>query len=136
MAIRVLLAKLGLDAHTIGVTVIAQALRNAGMEVIYSGLKQTPETVVSTAIQEDVDVVGLSSLSAAHMSHFPRVVELLREAGAGDKLVIGGGVIPEEDERELLEAGMDRIFTMGTETSEIVAYIEDWVARRDASQAS
>ncbi len=132
--IRVLLAKLGLDAHTIGVTVIAQALRDAGMEVIYSGLRQTPEMVASTAIQEDVDVVGLSSLSAAHMSHFPRVVELLQEAGAGDKLVLGGGVIPAEDEKALLEAGLHKVFTMGTETSEIVAYIEDWVARRDAQR--
>ena len=125
--IRVLLAKLGLDAHTIGVNVIAQALRDAGMEVVYSGLKQTPEMVVSTAIQEDVDVVGLSSLSAAHMNHFPKVVELLRERGAGDKLVIGGGVIPEEDAEALLAAGVERIFTMGTETAEIVRYIESRV---------
>ncbi len=123
-----LLAKLGLDAHTIGVNVIAQALRDAGMEVVYSGLKQTPEMVVSTAIQEDVDVVGLSSLSAAHMNHFPKVVELLRERGAGDKLVIGGGVIPEEDAEALLAAGVERIFTMGTETAEIVRYIESRVA--------
>ena len=130
--IRVLLAKLGLDAHTIGVTVIAQALRDAGMEVIYSGLKQTPEMVSSTAIQEDVDVVGLSSLSAAHMSHFPRVVELLREGGAGDKLVLGGGVIPDEDEQELLAAGIHKVFKMGTGTEDIVAFIETWVADRDA----
>jgi methylmalonyl-CoA mutase C-terminal domain/subunit len=130
--IRVLLAKLGLDAHTIGVNVIAQALRDAGMEVIYSGLKQTPEMVVNTAIQEDADVVGMSSLSAAHMAHFPRVVELLRERGADDKLVIGGGVIPEEDAAELIQAGVRKIFTMGTETSEIVRYIQDWAAARDA----
>lgn len=125
--IRVLLAKLGLDAHTIGVNVIAQALRDAGMEVVYSGLKQTPEMVVNTAIQEDVDVVGLSSLSAAHMNHFPKVVELLRERGAGDKIVLGGGVIPEEDAEALLAAGVERIFTMGTETAEIVRYIESRV---------
>ncbi len=125
--IRVLLAKLGLDAHTIGVNVIAQALRDAGMEVVYSGLKQTPEMVVATAIQEDVDVVGLSSLSAAHMNHFPRVVELLRERGAQDKIVIGGGVIPEEDAEALLAAGVEKIFTMGTETTEIVAYIQSRV---------
>ena len=130
---RVLLAKLGLDAHTIGVTVIAQALRDAGMEVIYSGLKQTPEMVAATAIQEDVDVVGLSSLSAAHMSHFPRVVELLKEQGGGDKLVLGGGVIPAEDEAALLAAGMDKIFTMGSETSDIVAFIESWMEERRAS---
>ena len=134
--IRVLLAKLGLDAHTIGVTVIAQALRDAGMEVIYGGLKQTPEMVASTAIQEDVDVVGMSSLSNAHMIHFPRVVELLRERGAGDKLVLGGGVIPEEDAEVLRAAGIGKVFTMGTEMSEIVAFIQEWVAARDAQRAS
>jgi methylmalonyl-CoA mutase C-terminal domain/subunit len=128
--IRVLLAKLGLDSHTIGVTVIARALRDAGMEVVYSGLKQTPEMVVATAIQEDVDVVGLSSLSAAHMQHFPRVVELLREQGAGDKLVIAGGVIPAEDAALLRRAGVRAIFTMGTATDEIVAYIRQWAATR------
>jgi methylmalonyl-CoA mutase C-terminal domain/subunit len=128
--VRVLLAKLGLDSHTIGVTVIARALRDAGMEVIYSGLKQTPEMVVATAIQEDADVVGLSSLSAAHMQHFPRVVELLRERGAGDKLVIAGGVIPEEDAAALRRAGVREIFTMGTPTDEIVAYIRHWQASR------
>jgi len=128
--VRVLLAKLGLDSHTIGVTVIAHALRDAGMEVIYSGLKQTPEMVANTAIQEDVDVVGLSSLSAAHMQHFPRVVALLQERGAGDKLVIGGGVIPEEDAEELRKAGLAEIFTMGTGTDDIVRYIEQWWAER------
>lgn len=128
--VRVLLAKLGLDSHTIGVTVIAHALRDAGMEVIYSGLKQTPEMVINTAIQEDVDVVGLSSLSAAHMQHFPRVVELLQERGAGDKLVIAGGVIPEEDAKELRKRGLAEIFTMGTGTDEIVRYIERWWAER------
>ena len=124
--IRVLLAKVGLDSHTIGVTVIAKALRDAGMEVIYSGLKQTPEMVVQTAIQEDADIVGLSSLSAAHMRHFTRVMELLAEKGAGDKLVIGGGVIPDEDAKRLKEAGVAAIFTMGTATSEIIDYIEKW----------
>ena len=128
--IRVLLAKLGLDSHTIGVTVIARALRDAGMEVIYSGLKQTPEMVAAAAIQEDVDVVGLSSLSAAHMQHFPRVVELLREQGAGEKLVIAGGVIPAGDAAELRRAGVREIFTMGTPTDEIVAYIRQWAASR------
>ena len=128
--IRVLLAKLGLDSHTIGVTVIARALRDAGMEVIYSGLKQTPEMVAATAIQEDVDVVGLSSLSAAHMQHFPRVVELLREQGAGDKLVIAGGVIPAEDAAMLRRVGVSAIFTMGTSTDEIVAYLRQWAASR------
>ena len=128
--IRVLLAKLGLDSHTIGVTVIARALRDAGMEVIYSGLKQTPEMVAATAVQEDVDVVGLSSLSAAHMQHFPRVVELLREQGAGDKLLIAGGVIPAEDAARLRQAGVAAIFTMGTSTDEIVAFLRQWAANR------
>ncbi|MEE3325866.1 MAG: cobalamin B12-binding domain-containing protein [Myxococcota bacterium] len=131
--IRVLLAKLGLDAHTIGINVIAQAMRDAGMEVIYSGLRQTPEMVVNAAIQEGVDVVGMSSLSAAHMQHFPEVVRQLRERGAGDILVIGGGVIPEEDAAELMEAGLDQIFTMGTDTREIVRYLEERVRERDAT---
>ena len=131
--IRVLLAKLGLDAHTIGVTVIAQAMRDAGMEVVYTGLRQTPEMVVNAAIQEGVDVVGLSSLSAAHMKHFPEVVRQLRERGAEEILIVGGGVIPEEDEAELIEAGLDRIFTMGTDTREIVQYIEQRVRERDES---
>jgi methylmalonyl-CoA mutase, C-terminal domain len=124
--IRILLAKLGLDTHTIGITVIAHALRDAGMEVIFSGLKQTPEMVVATAIQEDVDVVGISSLSAAHMRHLPRVVELLRAQGADDKLVIAGGVIPQEDAAALKAAGVREIFTMGAGTREIVDYIRDW----------
>lgn len=132
--IRVLLAKLGLDAHTVGVTVIAHALRDAGMEVIYSGLRQTPEMVANAAIQESVDVVGMSSLSAAHMHHMPRVVELLRERGADDKLILCGGVIPEEDVKELLEAGVHQVFTMGTPTAEIIRAIRDWVTERDARE--
>jgi methylmalonyl-CoA mutase C-terminal domain/subunit len=129
---RVLLAKLGLDSHTIGVTVVAHALRDAGMEVIYSGLKQTPEMVAQTAVEEDADVVGMSSLSAAHMHHLPRVVELLREQGAGDKLVIAGGVIPEEDAARLQSLGVAAVFTMGTPTGEIVDFIERWAAGRSA----
>ena len=129
--IRVLLAKLGLDTHTIGVTVIAHALRDAGMEVIFSGLKQTPEMVVATAIQEDVDVVGISSLSAAHMRHLPRVVELLRAQGAGDKLVIAGGVIPEEDAAQLKAAGISEIFTMGAGTADIIGYIREWWTKHE-----
>jgi methylmalonyl-CoA mutase C-terminal domain/subunit len=128
--IRVLLAKLGLDAHTIGVTVIAKSLRDVGMEVIYSGLKQTPEMVVATAIQEDVDVVGISSLSAAHMNHLPRVIELLKEQGIDDKLIIAGGVIPKEDAATLKAQGVAEVFTMGTETAAIARYIEDWWATR------
>lgn len=105
-------------------------LRDAGMEVLFSGLKQTPEMVVQTAIDEDVDLVGLSGLSAAHMRHFPRVVEPLREQGAGEKLVIGGGVIPEEDAAELGRLGVARIFTMGTPTGEVVDYVRSWRDRR------
>jgi len=133
--IRVLLAKLGLDTHTIGVTVLAHALREAGMEVIFAGLKQTPEAVVNTAIQEDVDVVGLSSLSAGHMRHFPRVVELLRANGAGDKLVIGGGVMPREDIVVLKQAGVREVFTMGTATADIIAYIRRWHAGQPTGPA-
>jgi methylmalonyl-CoA mutase C-terminal domain/subunit len=128
--IRVLVAKLGLDAHTIGITVLAQAMRDAGMEVIYSGLRQTPEMVVQTAIQEDVDVVGLSSLSGAHMKHFPMVVDLLREKGAGNKLVIAGGVIPDDDVIALKRCGVAEIFTMGTHTGEVTSYIDDWWTQR------
>lgn len=129
--IRVLVAKLGLDAHTIGVTVLARALRDAGMEVVYSGLRQTPEMVANAAIEEGVDVVGLSSLSGAHLKHFPRVVELLRDQGAGNKLVIGGGVIPEEDVVILKEQGLAEIFTMGAEMAEITSYIEQWWTERN-----
>jgi methylmalonyl-CoA mutase C-terminal domain/subunit len=130
--IRVLLAKLGLDTHTIGVTVVAHALRDAGMEVIFTGLKQTPEAVVGTAIQEDVDVVGISSLSAAHMRHVPQVVALLRARGAGDKCVIAGGVIPHEDAAALRAAGVNEIFTMGAQTTDIIDYIRRWCSGRAA----
>ena len=134
--LRVLLAKLGLDTHTVGVTVIARALRDAGMEVIFTGLKQTPEMVANTAIQEDVDVVGVSSLSAGHMRNIPLLAQLLREKGGGDKLLIVGGVIPEEDQALLREAGVARIFTMGTATREIVDYLNAWRAERDAAGAA
>lgn len=126
--IRVLIAKLGLDGHTTGAIVVARALRDAGMEVIYTGLRQTPEMVVRTAIQEDVDVVGISTLSGAHMKHFPKVVQLLKEGGAEDKLVIGGGVIPQEDLDELETLGVSGLFTMGTPTSDIVKFIRNRVA--------
>ena len=132
---RVLLAKLGLDAHTIGITVVAHALRDAGMEVIYSGLRQTPEAVANAAIQEDIDVVGISSLSAAHMHHLPKIIEILRERGADEMLVICGGVIPEEDVRTLQDAGVARGFTMGTQTQAIVDYIEERMAARESDSA-
>lgn len=132
--IRVLLAKLGMDTHTVGVTVIGHALREAGMEVIFTGLKQTPEMVCAAAVQEDVDVVGISTLSAGHTRSLPRLARLLREAGAGDKLLVAGGVIPEEDKPLLEQAGVDRIFTMGSDTRDIVAYLEQWWADRQADR--
>jgi methylmalonyl-CoA mutase C-terminal domain/subunit len=124
--IRVLVAKPGLDGHDRGAKVVAAALRDAGMEVIYTGLHQTPEMVVAAAVQEDVDVVGLSVLSGAHLTLFPRVVELLREAGCGDVLVTGGGIIPREDMEALQARGVGRLFGPGTPTSELVAYIRGW----------
>lgn len=133
--LRVLLAKLGLDTHTVGVTVIAHALRDAGMEVIFTGLKQSAASVAASAIQEDVDVVGVSSLSAAHMRHIPELARLLREQGGGDKLLIVGGVIPEEDQALLRDCGVARIFTMGADTREIIDYLEGWRAARDGSRA-
>ncbi len=132
---RVLLAKLGMDTHTVGVTVIAHALREAGMEVIFTGLKQTPAMVAAAAIQEDVDVVGISTLSAGHTRSLPELARLLREAGAGDKLLLAGGVIPEEDKPLLTEAGVDRIFTMGADTRDIVAYLNEWWAGQEAHSA-
>ncbi len=127
--IRVLVAKPGLDGHDRGAKVIARALRDAGMEVIYTGLRQTPEQIVQTAIQEDVDVLGMSILSGAHNHLFPKVVQLLKEEGVDDILVIGGGVIPEEDIPFLKEAGVEAIFTPGTPTSEVVEYIKNNLKR-------
>ena len=129
--IRVLVAKPGLDGHDRGAKVIAQALRNAGMEVIYTGLRQTPEQIVESAIQEDVQVIGLSCLSGAHDHLFPRVMELLKEQGVSDILVVGGGIIPEEDIPFLKEAGIDEIFTPGTTTSDIIKYIHERVTQND-----
>jgi methylmalonyl-CoA mutase C-terminal domain/subunit len=133
---RVLLAKLGMDTHTVGVTVIAHALREAGMEVIFTGLKQTPEMVANAAIQEDVDVVGISTLSAGHTRTLPRLAELLREKGAGDKLLIAGGVIPEEDRPLLESAGVSKVFTMGTDTRDIVAYLREWWRSQQMGEVS
>lgn len=134
--LRVLLAKLGMDTHTVGITVVAHALREAGMEVIFTGLKQTPEAVARAAIQEDVDVVGISSLSAGHTRSLPRLARLLREQGAGDKLLVAGGVIPEEDLPLLHEAGFARVFTMGTDTRQIVEYLRNWWHERLAADAA
>ncbi len=126
--IRVLVAKPGLDGHDRGAKVVAAALRDAGMEVIYTGLHQTPEMIAQAAIQEDVDVVGLSILSGAHLTLFPRVKHLLVEAGREDVLVTGGGIIPPEDGDALRQQGIGRLFGPGTPTSELVKYIEEWAA--------
>ena len=129
--IRVLLAKPGLDGHDRGVKVIARALRDAGMEVIYTGLRQTPEMVVSAAVQEDVDAIGLSILSGAHMTLFPRVVELAREQGLDDVIIFGGGIVPNEDIPRLKELGVSEVFTPGTRMEEIIEFI-----RKNARRAT
>ena len=133
--IRVLVAKPGLDGHDRGAKVVAAALRDAGMEVIYTGLHQTPEMVAAAAVQEDVDVVGLSILSGAHMTLFPRVRELLVQQGREDILVTGGGIIPREDMEELRRMGIGRLFGPGTPTSELVDYIRSWFAQRERQEA-
>jgi methylmalonyl-CoA mutase C-terminal domain/subunit len=132
--IRVLVAKPGLDGHDRGAKVVAAALRDAGMEVIYTGLHQTPEMISSAAIQEDVDVVGLSILSGAHMTLFPRVVELLKAEGRDDVLVTGGGIIPQEDMDALAAQGVGKLFGPGTSTADLIAYIKDWFEARHASR--
>jgi len=133
--IRVLVAKPGLDGHDRGAKVVAASLRDAGMEVIYTGLHQTPEMIASAAIQEDVDVVGLSILSGAHMTLFPRVRDLLREAGRDDILLTGGGIIPKEDMDALHATGIGRLFGPGTRTADLVDYIKQWVAQRHRQEA-
>jgi methylmalonyl-CoA mutase, C-terminal domain len=125
---RILVAKPGLDGHDRGIKVVARALRDAGMEVIYTGLHQTPDQIASAAVQEDVDAVGLSCLSGAHMTLFPKVVELLREQGAEDILVFGGGIIPDPDILKLKDVGITEIFTPGTTTSTIVEWVNEHVA--------
>jgi methylmalonyl-CoA mutase C-terminal domain/subunit len=126
--IRVLVAKVGLDGHDRGAKVIATALRDAGMEVIYTGLRQTPEMVVNAALQEDVDAIGVSILSGAHMTVFPRIMQLMKEKGMNDVLVTGGGIIPEDDMQALQELGVGKLFAPGATTSEIATYIREWVA--------
>lgn len=130
MAIRVVVAKPGLDGHDRGAKVVARALRDAGCEVIYTGLHQTPQQIVSAALQEDAQAVGLSIHSGAHMTLFPKVVELLREAGAEDVIVFGGGIIPEEDAAALREQGIAAIFTPGTPISEITDWVQSNVPER------
>jgi methylmalonyl-CoA mutase C-terminal domain/subunit len=122
--IRILTAKVGLDGHDRGIKVISRALRDAGVEVIYTGLHQTPEMVVEAAIQEDVDGIGIGLLSGAHMTHFPEVLRLLRERGADDIVVFGGGIIPEEDIAKLLEMGVAKVFTPGTSLDDVVAFVK------------
>jgi methylmalonyl-CoA mutase C-terminal domain/subunit len=123
--VRVLVAKPGLDGHDRGAKVVANALKDAGMEIIYTGLHQTPEMIAESAVQEDVDVVGLSILSGAHMTMFPRVMELMKEKGAEDIVVFGGGIIPAEDVEKLEEIGVERIFGPGTDTGDIVKFIRE-----------
>jgi len=130
--IRVLIAKPGLDGHDRGAKVVAAGLRDAGMEVIYTGLHQTPEMVSTAAVQEDVDVVGLSILSGAHLTLFPRIKQLLEDQGRGDILVIGGGIIPKDDIKQLEAQGVARLFGPGTSTSDIVQYITEWFQNRQA----
>jgi len=132
---RVLVAKPGLDGHDRGAKVVARALRDAGMEVIYTGIRQSPEMIVRAAVQEDVDVVGLSILSGAHLELFPLILQGLREAGLKDVIVVAGGIIPEEDRPALREMGVAAVFGPGTPTQEVVDFIQKAVAaRRQASQ--
>jgi methylmalonyl-CoA mutase C-terminal domain/subunit len=130
--LRVMVAKPGLDGHDRGARIIARAFRDAGFEVIYTGLHQTPEEIVHAAIQEDVDMVGLSSLAGAHMYLFSRVVELLREEGMGDVLVVGGGIIPEDDVPVLKESGIQEVFTPGSKLEDIVRWVKDNVKPRSS----
>ncbi len=128
--IRVLIAKPGLDSHDRGAKVVARALRDAGMEVIYTGLRQTPEQIVQTALQEDVDVIGLSILSGAHKALFPRIMELLRQEGLMDIMVFAGGIIPEEDIKEMKKLGVKEIFGPGTPTEKIIQFVFENMPKR------
>ncbi|HEV8083767.1 MAG TPA: cobalamin B12-binding domain-containing protein [Chitinophagaceae bacterium] len=125
--VRVLVAKVGLDGHDRGAKVIATSLRDAGMEVIYTGLRQTPEMVVNAALQEDVDAIGVSILSGAHNTVFPKILGLLREKNMTDVLLTGGGIIPDDDMKKLNEMGVGKLFSPGTNTSDIADYIKNWV---------
>jgi methylmalonyl-CoA mutase, C-terminal domain len=125
--IRVLIAKAGLDGHDRGAKIIAAALRDAGMEIIYTGLRQTPEMIIEAALQEDVDVIGISILSGAHMTIFPKILELMKEKGLNDVLLTGGGIIPEEDIKTLKTLGVGKLFTPGAPTTAIADYIKEWI---------
>ena len=126
--LRILVAKVGLDGHDRGAKVIATALRDAGMEVIYTGLRQTAEMVVNAALQEDVDAIGVSILSGAHMTVFPKIIALMKEKNMDDVLLTGGGIIPNDDMKALNEMGVGKLFPPGTTTTEIAGYISEWVA--------
>jgi methylmalonyl-CoA mutase C-terminal domain/subunit len=128
MTLRVLVAKIGLDGHDRGIKIVARLLRDAGMEVIYTGLRQTPEMVVNAALQEDVDAIGVSILSGAHNTVFTKIMGLLKEKGMHDVLVTGGGIIPESDINTLQELGVGKLFAPGTPTTTIASYIQEWVA--------
>lgn len=128
--VRILIAKVGLDGHDRGAKVIASFLRDAGMEVIYTGLRQTPEMVINAAIQEDVDAIGISILSGAHMTVFPKIVKLMNDKGMNDVLVTGGGIIPDDDMKKLNGMGVGKLFAPGTETGEIISYIKEEVNKR------
>jgi len=134
--IRVLLAKPGLDGHDRGVKVIAAAFRDAGMEVIYTGLRQTPQMIVDAAVQEDVDAIGLSVLSGAHMTLFPAVLKELKRQGAEDIMLFGGGIIPDDDKEELEKMGVDKVFTPGAPTEQAIAWLKQAVEKRRASEES
>lgn len=125
--IRVLVAKVGLDGHDRGAKIIATSLRDAGMEVIYTGLRQTPEMVVNAALQEDVDAIGISILSGAHMTVFSKIIELMKEKQMDDVLLTGGGIIPEDDMKQLNQMGVGKLFAPGTTTTDIASYITNWV---------
>jgi methylmalonyl-CoA mutase C-terminal domain/subunit len=131
--LKVLVAKPGLDGHDRGAKIIASALRDAGMEVIYTGLRQTPEMIVQAALQEDVDVIAVSILSGSHMTLFPKILEGLKNEGLGDKLLIGGGVIPDKDVEALEKTGVAKLFGPGTPTTEVVRFIQNWMAAKEKS---
>jgi methylmalonyl-CoA mutase C-terminal domain/subunit len=131
--IRVLIAKAGLDGHDRGAKVVAAALRDAGMEVIYTGLRQTADMIVEAAIQEDVNAIGISILSGAHMTIFPKIIHKMREEGVDDILLFGGGIIPNEDIKALTEIGVGKLFTPGASTRDIIDYVEKWVKEHPKS---
>ena len=132
--IRVLLAKPGLDGHDRGIKVIAAALRDAGMEVIYTGLRQTPEMIVDAAVQEDVDAIGVSILSGAHMTLFPAILDVMKAKDASDMILFGGGIIPDDDKAELEKLGVAKVFTPGAPTEEAIKFLKEAVAKKSSDE--